>query len=83
MNGTIHWFHPYLRLLLIEYSAGFVVGSLDAGSCALGDVVSGVCRINTVAELLNLRTGSCLRVVIEAVDISEDAANELLGMMRD
>lgn len=83
MRGVIMWYHPELKMALVEIEDGFAVGAVEEGQCAIGDVLSGQFRRDEVESLLNLRTGMVVMFHVEADHVSEGEANDLLGLLRD
>lgn len=83
MRGVVRWYHPELRMALVEIDGGFAVGAVEEGHCTIGDVLSGQFRRDEVEHLCNARTGAVVMLHVEANRISEGEANDLLGLMRD
>lgn len=82
MRGTVRWYHPELQMVIVELDCGFAVGAVEEGECAIGDHLTGMFRNDEVAQLFNARTGHDVIMHVEAERISEDQANDLLGLMR-
>jgi len=82
MCGIIRWYHPELRMALVELDHGYAVGAVEEGDCAIGDRLHGTFRHDEVEQLVNDRTGDDVIMHVEAGRISEDQANDLLGLMR-
>ncbi|MET0937401.1 MAG: hypothetical protein ABWX83_15515 [Luteibacter sp.] len=82
MLGTVRWYHPELRMALVELNDWFVVGAVEEGECAIGDTLSGEFRRDEVEQLRNGRTGEPVLVHIEAERVSEEQANDLLSLLR-
>ncbi len=83
MHGNVIWYHPELRVSLIERVDGFTVGSVDRGELALGLRVEGHLRTNGPITLSVPVTGQVIDFTVEADALTEDQANELLGFLRD
>ena len=82
MRGVVRWYHPELRMALVELDGGFAVGAVEEGHCQIGDRLTGSFRHDEVELLANARTGEGVIMHVEAGHISEDQANDLLGLMR-
>ena len=82
MRGIVRWYHPELRMAIVELDCGFAVGAVEEGDCAIGDALSGSFRNDEVTQLRNARTSREVIMHVEAERISEDQANDLLGLMR-
>ncbi|MET4676704.1 hypothetical protein [Luteibacter sp. ME-Dv--P-043b] len=77
------WYHPELKMALVEIEDGFAVGAVEEGSCTIGDILSGQFRRDEVEHLCNLSTGGSVMFHVEADHVSEGEANDLLGLLRD
>jgi hypothetical protein len=82
MLGIVRWYHPELRMALVELNEWFVVGAVEEGHCAIGDPLHGEFRRDEVESLRNGRTGDIVLLHIEAERVSEEQANDLLSLMR-
>jgi hypothetical protein len=83
MQGTVIWYHPELRVALIERADGFTVGSVESGDLDLGLLVKGDLRTPGLIRLIAPVTGQVIEFAVEADALTEDQANELLGFVRD
>lgn len=82
-HGKVIWYHPELQTALIEREDGFTVGSVERGTLALGETVSGELRTQGLCELTRDPSGGSVTFLVEADALSEEEANELLGYVRD
>lgn len=83
MRGVVRWYHPELQMALIELGNGFAVGAVEEGDCMIGDALEGHFRQDEVENLHNQRTGMPLLMLVEEERVSEEQANDLLGLMGD
>lgn len=83
MHGQVIWYHPELRVALIERLDGFTVGTVEKGELALGLRVVGNLRTPGLTTLTVSATGLKVAFSVEADALTEDQANELLGFVRD
>jgi hypothetical protein len=83
MLGKVIWYHPELRVALIERGIGFTVGTVEAGDLTLGDVVRGNLRDAGRTMLRTEPPRAPITFLVEADALSEEEANELLGFVRD
>lgn len=83
MQGKVIWYHPELRVALIERPGGYTVGSPEAGDLRLGALVCGDLRHEGLTDLWDPFTRERVAFLIEANAVSEEEANELLGYVRD
>ena len=82
MLGIVRWYHPELRMALVEVDHWFVVGAVEEGTCAIGDALHGQFRRDVVEALRNGSTGDMVLLHVEAERVTEEQANDLLGLMR-
>lgn len=82
MFGKTIWFHQDLRMALIERPAGFTVGAVEAGVLTLGGDVVGPLEHEGRVTLLDVTTQMPVGFLVEAGTVTEDEANELLGVIR-
>ncbi|WP_043695928.1 hypothetical protein [Luteibacter sp. 9133] len=83
MLGKVIWYHPELRVALIERGGGFTVGTVEDGRLCLGSLVRGNLRDPGQTTLTNDVDGCPVGFLVEADALSEEEANELLGFVRD
>ena len=81
MQGTVVRYHGELRLALIERLDGFTVGTVESGDFERGLVVDGNLRTPGLTDLVIPLTGTTVTFTVEADVLTEDEANELLGLM--
>ncbi|MBB3227306.1 hypothetical protein FHW69_001929 [Luteibacter sp. Sphag1AF] len=67
----------------MELQSCFIVGAVEEGHCGIDDVLTGQFRQEEVESLQNQRTGGIVLLHVESEEMSEDQANDLLGLMRD
>jgi hypothetical protein len=82
MQGIVTWYHPEMRMALVELNDWFVVGAVEEGQCAIGDTLHGQFRRDEVEALRNGRTGETVLLHVEAERVSEEQANDLLSLMQ-
>jgi hypothetical protein len=82
MLGKVIWFHEDLRMALIERAAGFTVGSIESGYLTLGGYVEGALDREGTTVLTDLATQASVSFLVEADTVTEEEANELLGIVR-
>ncbi|MEX1827090.1 hypothetical protein L2Y94_09890 [Luteibacter aegosomatis] len=82
MLGKVIWFHEELRMALIERAGGFTVGSVEAGFLTLGGRVEGDFRHEGPTVLHDVESARSVAFLVEADAVTEEEANELLGIMR-
>ncbi|KJV31284.1 hypothetical protein VI08_13570 [Luteibacter yeojuensis] len=80
--GKVIWFHDELKMALIERRGGFTVGSVDEGFLTLGGYVEGALDHQGPTVLMDLATEAEVSFLVEADTVTEDEANELLGIVR-
>ena len=83
VRGVVRWFNLDLQVLIIECENGFAIGSVERGECQLNDVLLGEFCRERFESVVNERTGATVEILVEAIEVSEDQANELLGLLRD
>jgi hypothetical protein len=81
--GKVIWYHPELRVALIERRVGFTVGSVETGELTLGGRVNGELHAPGPTHLHDVATDKTVGFLVEADVVSEEEANELLGFLRD
>ncbi|WP_157006538.1 hypothetical protein [Luteibacter yeojuensis] len=69
-------------MALIERSGGFTVGSVYAGFLTLGGMVEGGFRQAGPTTLKDVVTDEEVSFFVEADAMTEDEANDLLGIVR-
>lgn len=69
-------------MALIERPAGFTVGSVEAGFLTLGGYVEGALDREGPTVLTDLATHAAVDFLVEAHTVTEEEANELLGIVR-
>jgi len=82
MLGKVFWFYEDLRMALIERCGGFTVGSLDEGFLTLGGCVEGDFRNPGPTVIKDVTTRAPVAFFVEAEAMTEDEANDLLGIVR-
>ena len=82
MTGTVIWYHPGLRFGFIECLGGLTLGTVERGCLDLFDQVRGPLAASGPATLANVSTGKAVLFDVEANALSEDQANELLGLVQ-
>jgi len=82
VHGAVIWYHPDLRCALIERIGGLTLGTLDKGRLDLFHSVWGDLASTGLKTLTNRSTGRDVVFTVEAVALSEDQANELLGLQQ-
>jgi len=80
--GKVIWFHEELRMALIERCGGFTVGSVEEGRLTLGGCVEGEFRQAGPTVVKDMGSGALATFFVEAEAMTEDEANELLGIVR-
>jgi hypothetical protein len=80
--GKVIWFHEELRMALIERCGGFTVGSVEEGSLTLGGCVEGEFRRTGPTVVKDMGSDALATLFVEAEAMTEDEANELLGIVR-
>jgi hypothetical protein len=80
--GKVIWVHEELRMALIERCGGFTVGSVEEGRLTLGGCVEGEFRRTGPTVVKDIESGALVTFFVEAEAMTEDEANELLGIVR-
>jgi hypothetical protein len=83
MYGDVIWYHPELRVALIERQDGFTVGTVEHGTLERNQRVQGDLRTAGQTTLTVVPQGNEVIFTVEADALTEDQANELLGFIRD
>jgi len=83
VTGRVIWYHPALRFAVVEGFRGLTLGTIDKGRLNLFDELQGDLGTTGRTELINVSTGKTVLFDIEATALSEDQANELLGLVQD
>lgn len=82
VTGRVIWYHPGLRFAFIESFRGLTLGTVDKGRLNLFDELRGDLGCTGPTELSNVSTGKAVFFDIESALVSEDQANELLGLIQ-
>ncbi|QWT20760.1 hypothetical protein KPL74_01830 [Bacillus sp. NP157] len=81
MDGAVVWYHPALGCALIEHWEGLTLGMVEGGDLGLFDRVRGDLTSSGPTTLWNVSTGHPVAFTVEGVALSEDQANELVGLL--
>jgi hypothetical protein len=79
-NGSVVWFNPRLNLAVIEYTEGFVIGSVESGSLQMHQTIRGAFARAGLVDL-SVEGGEDVSFMVEAHTLSEDQINDLLGFV--
>lgn len=82
VTGRVIWCHPELRFAFIESTRGLTLGTIDCGQLDLFHEVRGDLGSTGPTALINISTGKKVMFDVEADALSEDQANELLGLVQ-
>ncbi|UPG88224.1 hypothetical protein L2Y96_12420 [Luteibacter aegosomaticola] len=82
MFGKVIWFHKDLGMGLIERAGGFTVGSVESGILTLGGRVEGDFLGEGMTVIQDLESSAQVTFFVEADAVTEEEANELLGIVR-
>jgi hypothetical protein len=82
MDGTVVWYRPALGCALIEHWEGLTLGMVDGGDLGLFHKIRGDLTSVGPKTLWNVSTGLHVTFTVEDVALSEDQANELVGLLR-
>jgi hypothetical protein len=82
VTGRVIWYHPELRFAFIESASGLTLGTIDRGQLDLYHEVRGDLGSVGPTALINISTGKEVVFDVEADALSEDQANELLGLVQ-
>lgn len=82
MHGAVIWYHADMRCALIERAGGLTLGTVEGGKLDLFHSVWGDLASTGPKTLSNVSTGRDVAFTVEAVGLSEEQANELLGLLQ-
>jgi hypothetical protein len=81
--GRVIWYHADLRFAFIECRKGLTLGTIERGQLDLFHEVRGELDSKGSTVLANISTGKKVLFTVEAGALSEEQANELLGLVQD